>query len=170
MKQEYYYIDTSSILDLDAYGLIKRLRKVKIVIVPEVFKEIKDRGLKRRLKKITVDLGPQKRAAFVPGLDALDYGESAIIKAMACDRSLRQRYRVYVSNDSESLEFSSAGPNKICDDAMDTSRFIRSLYSMGAVSIADIHSILSCSRRPPNKKCKEHLEQVTAEYDKGSIS
>ena len=37
-------MDTSSVLDLEAYGLIKRLRRVKIVIVQEVFNEIRDRG------------------------------------------------------------------------------------------------------------------------------
>ncbi len=92
-------MDTSSVLDLEAYGLIKRLRKVKIVIVQEVFNEIRDRNLKRRLARIVTDRGPQKRAAFIPNLYSLDYGERAIITAIVCEQRRRKRRRIYVSND-----------------------------------------------------------------------
>lgn len=170
MKQTHYYIDTSSILDLEAYGLIKRLRKVKIVVVPEVLREIKDRGLEHRLKRIVTDLGPQQRAAFVPGLDSMDYGERAIIKAMLCDRGRRQRHRVYVSNDESSRTFVSAGSDDICEDVMDTSEFLSRLYREGIVKMEDIRNALSCGRRPPNRKCRERFERIIAEYDMHPIS
>lgn len=91
---KHYYFDTSSILDLDAYGLIKRLRKIKAVIVPEVLKEILDRNLKRRLEKIA-PYTSQKRPAFIPGLYSLDYGERGVIRAMLCAHN--RRLSIYVS-------------------------------------------------------------------------
>lgn len=60
--EEYYYFDTSSILDLEAYRLVKRLRKVNAIIVPEVLNEILDRNLKLRLQKIA-PYTRRKRAA-----------------------------------------------------------------------------------------------------------
>ena len=66
---EFYYFDTSSLPDLEAYGMINHPSKVRAVTVPEIPEEIPDRSLGRRLK-IAVDRGPQKRAAFVPGLDS----------------------------------------------------------------------------------------------------
>ncbi len=54
MAPEHYYFDTASILDLEAYGLTKRLRKVHAVIVPEVLNEIQDRNHKRRLMQTLI--------------------------------------------------------------------------------------------------------------------
>ena len=163
MAIPYYYMDTSSVLDLEAYGLIKRLRKVKIVIVQEVFNEIRDRNLKRRLARIVTDRGPQKRAAFIPNLYSLDYGERAIITAMACDQRHRKRRRIYVSNDAAALEFVGVGPNRICESRMDTSEFIISMYKDDIVRMEDVHNVLSCSSRPPNRECRECLERLVAE-------
>ena len=155
-------MDTSSILDLEAYGLIKRLRKVKIVIVQEIFNEIRDRNLKRRLSRIATDRRPQKRAVFIPNLYSLDYGEKATITAMACDYTLRKRRRIYVSNDAAALEFVGVGPNRICEDKMDTSEFIISMYKDDIVKMEDVHNVLSCSSRQPNKECRKRLECLIA--------
>lgn len=170
MEIPHYYMDTSSVLDLAAYGLIKRLRKVKIVIVQEVFSEIKDRNLKRRLRRIVTDRGPQRRAAFIPNLHSLDYGERAIITAMACDQRHPKRRRIYVSNDAATLEFVGVGPNHICESRMDTSEFIISMYKDNIVKMEDVHNVLSCSSRPPNKECRERLERLAAENNAGTIS
>ena len=169
MAIPHYYMDTSSVLDLEAYGLIKRLRRVKIVIVQEVFNEIRDRNLKRRLARIVTDRGPQRRAAFIPNLYSLDYGERAIITAMACDQRRRKRRRIYVSNDAAALEFVGAEPNQICEDKMDTSEFIISMYKDDIVKIEDVHNVLSCSGRPPNRECRERLERLIAEDNAQSI-
>lgn len=163
MEIPHYYIDTSSsILDLDAYGLTKHLRKVEIVIVQEVLNEIKDRNLKRRLARIAADRGPQKRAAFIPDLYSLDYGERATITAMACDHTLRKRRRIYVSNDAASLKFVGAEPNHICEGKMDTSEFIINMYRDNIVNMEDMRNVLSCSSRPPSKECRGRLERLTA--------
>ena len=157
IRPEFYYFDTSSLLDLEAYGLTKRLSKVNAVIVPEILDEILDRNLKRRLKKIAVDRGPQKRPAFVPGLDSLGKGERAIIRSMACDHNKRRR--VYVSKDAESLEFVDVASGDISDEIMDTSGFVIRMHERGHVSDDDIRLILSDSRRP-NRACRERLEYV----------
>ena len=99
---ERYYFDTSSILDLDAYGLIKYLRKVKAIIVPEILNEIRNRNLKRRLKKIA-PYTPQKRPAFIQGLDTLDYGERGIVRTMLCEHN--RQLCIYVSNDAYAQSF-----------------------------------------------------------------
>lgn len=153
-----YYFDTSSLLDLEEYGLTKRLSKVRSIIVPEVLDEILDRNLRRRLERIATDRGPQKRAAFVPGLDSLDKGERAIIRSMACDRGIGRR--VYVSKDAESLEFVGMSSGDISDESIDTSEFIIRLHEYGHVSVDDIRRILSNDSRRPNKKCRERLERV----------
>ena len=160
MTISHYYMDTSSIFDLDAYGLIKRLRKVRIVLVQEVFNEIKNRNLKRRLVRIVTDRGPQKRAVFIPNLYSLDYGEKAIITAMVCDQRHKKRRRIYVSNDAATLEFVGMVPNYICENKMDTSEFIISMYKDDIVKIKDIHNVLSCTSRPPNKECRSRLERL----------
>ena len=162
MVVPHYYIDTSSVLDLEECGLIKRLRKVKIVIARGAFNEIRDRNLKRRLAGIATDRGPRKRAVFMPNLYSLDYGEKAIITAMACDQRRRNRRRIYVSNDAAALEFVGVGPDRICEGRMDTSEFIISLYKDNIVKMEDVHNVLLCSSRPPNKECRERLERLVA--------
>ena len=155
---EFYYFDTSSLLDLESYGLINRLSKVRAVIVPEVLNEILDRNLGRRLKNIAVDRGPQKRAVFVPGLYSLGKGERAIIRSMASESNMGRR--VYVSKDAESLEFVDRAPGDLCDEAMDTSGFVIRVYERGHVSDDDIRRILSNDSRRPNRTCRERLECV----------
>lgn len=101
---------------------------MKIVIVQEVFNEIRDSNLKRRLARIVTDRGPQKRAVFIPNLHTLDYGERAITTAMACDQRRWKRRRIYVSNDADALEFVDVGHNHICESRMDASEFSISMY------------------------------------------
>ena len=132
VQQEFYYFDTSSLLDLDAYGLTKRLSKVKVVIVPEVMDEILDRNLKRRLKRIAVDRGPQKRATFVPGLDSLQKGERAIIRSVVCDRGRGRR--IYVSKDTRSRRFIGMSLDEIGEEYMDTSGFVIRLHEHNHVT------------------------------------
>lgn len=153
----HYYFDTSSILDLNVYGLIKRLRKVNAIIVPEVLKEILDRNLKRRLEKIS-HYTAQKRPAFIPGLDALDYGERGIIRTMLC--AYNRRLSIYVSNDTDTLSFIDTYPERICKRVMDTSEFVIKLYKDGVVRKADIQRILSNNKRRPNRKCRKNLERA----------
>lgn len=168
VEDPHYYIDTASVFDLDAYGLIKRLRKVKIVIVQEVLNEIKDRNLKRRLVRIATDRGPEKRGAFIPMVNSLDYGERAVITAMVCDHPLRRR-RIYVSNDTAALKFVGGVPNNICEDKMDTSDFVISLYKEGIVDLNDIRNMVSCNSRPPNKHCRKRLKRIIAGDDPESV-
>lgn len=155
---EFYYFDTSSLLDLEAYGLTKRLSKVCAIIVPEVLAEILDRNLKRRLERIIAGQGPQKRAAFVPGLDSLDHGERFTIRAMICSHGMGRR--IYVSKDIKSLKFIGMSLDKIGEEYMDTSEFIIRLHERGHVTICNIKHILVSDSRRPNKECREHLEYV----------
>lgn len=158
MGQEFYYFDTSSLLDLEAYGLTKRLSKVHAIIVPEVLAEILDRNLRRRLERIMMDRGPQRRAALVQGLDSLGKGERAIIRSMVCDRGMGRR--IYVSKDIESLEFVGMSPGDISEESMDTSGFVIRLHKRGHVTGNDIKCILANDSRRPNRKCRERLEGV----------
>ena len=158
MELPWLYFDTSSLLDLEEYGLTKRLSKVRSTIVQEVLDEILDRNLRRRLKRIVPNRGPQKRAAFMPGLDSLGKGERAAIRSMVCDRGKGRR--VYVSKDAESLEFVGMSLGDINSEGIDTSEFIIRLHEYGHVSVDDIRRILSNDLRPPNKKCRERLERV----------
>ena len=152
---EFYYFDTSSLLDLDAYGLTKRLSKVNAIIVPEVLDEILNHNLRRRLEQTVTDRGPQRRAAFIPG-GSLDKGERFTIRAMICSRDRGRR--IYVSKDSESLEFVDMLPGDISENYMDTSGFVMRLYERGHVTEDDIKRILASDSRPPNKTCRERLE------------
>lgn len=127
--------------------------------MPEVLDEILDRNLKRRLTRMGVDGGPQKRAAFLPGLDSLDYGERAVIRAMFCDKYLGQ-VRVYVSKDAGSQDFISNHTEQICEEVMDTSDFIIKLYKGNHVNTDYIRRVLSDNTRRVNKRCRNKLERV----------
>ncbi len=104
MALAHYYFDTSSIFDLDAYGLIRHLCRVYVVVVPEVMEEILDCDLKRQLLSMRVDSGTQERTVSVSDVNFLDSGESAVIKTMACDQGRGWR-RIYVSKDAASHKF-----------------------------------------------------------------
>lgn len=154
---EYYYFDTSSILDLDAYGFIKRLRKVNAVIVPEVLNEILDRNLKRRLQKIA-PYTRRKRAAFVLGLGSFGDGERGVIRAMACD--CNHKLCIYVSNDAATRYFINRNQERLCEGTMDTSEFIIKLYNDGIMGDADIRDVLSNKKRRPNQECRKNLTRI----------
>ena len=160
---EFYYFDTSSLLDMDAYGLTKRLSKVNVIIVPEVVTEILDRNLRRRLARIVVDRGPQKRAAFVPGLDSLQKGERAIIRSMVCDQGRGRR--IYVSKDTKLRRFIGMSPDEISEEHMDTSEFVIRLHKRGHVTKDNIRCILVSNSRRPNKECRERLESIMQQND-----
>lgn len=155
--EEYYYFDTSSILDLYAYGLVKRLRKVNAIIVPEVLDEILDRNLKRRLQKIS-PYARRKRAAFVLGLVPFGAGERGVIRTMSCDSN--RRLCIYVSNDAATRDFINRHRKHLCEGTMDTSEFIIKLYKYDIVGEGDIQNILSNKKRRPNQECRKNLEQM----------
>ncbi len=154
-----YYFDTSSIFDLDAYGLIVHLRKVHTVVVPEVIEEILDCDLRRRLTSMGADGGARERTVPVSGVNSLDPGEIAIIETMACERGRGWR-RIYVSKDAASHKFIGAHREDICEVQMDTSDFIIKLYKDGIANSDDVRRILSHRTRPPNKRCRKRLGQA----------
>ena len=164
MYSSIYYLDTSSLLDMEEYGLTKRLSKVQVIIVPEVLTEILDRNLKRRLERIAAEYHPQRHTALVPGLDALGRGERAIIRAMICNSGMGRR--VYVSKDAESLEFIGTSSVVINEESIDTSEFIIRLYRQHYVTLDDIRRILTSDSRRPNKKCRNLFERVVRQDSK----
>lgn len=156
-----YYFDTCSLLDLEMYGIAKRLRKLgDVVIVPEVIGEIKDRNFSRRLARAGYNSGPARRNVLVPGLDTLDRGERAVIQSMAADQGGHRR--VYVSNDNKSRVFVADAGN-ICEDVLDTSGIILHMYRCGFIEDDDIRRILSDdTERKPNTVCREKLNEELA--------
>lgn len=146
-----HYLDTSTLLDLTEFGLIESLCKVDTVIVGEILDEIHNTTLVDKLKLITDDRGPRKRA-HVPEVDILDDGEVAVIRAMLAD----ERECVYVSNDGTSLDFVRRLPAK----CMDTSDFVILLHSFGYVTDDDIRRILDSDSRHPNKTCRKRFTKL----------
>lgn len=145
------YFDTSSLLDLDEFGLIDSLRMVDVVVVEEVLGEIRNALLLDKLKLITDDRGPRRRA-HVPGVGKLDYGEVAAIGAMFAD----ERECVYVSNDGASVEF----VRSLSAAGMSTSDFVIWLHSFGYITDDDVIRILHNGSRHPTKECRKHLTSL----------
>ena len=146
-----HYFDTSTLLDLDEFDLIKSLCNIDAVIVEEVLDEIHNKTLKDKLKMLTDDRGPRKRA-YVPGADRLDDGEVAVIRAMLAD----ERECVYISNDRMSVEF----VRSLSAEGMDTSDFVIRLHSFGYVTDDDIRRILDSDSRRPNRTCRKRLTEL----------
>jgi hypothetical protein len=143
-----HYFDTASLLDLNEFGLIDSLRMVDVVVVEEVLGEIHNSVLVDKLKTITSDRGPRRRA-HVPGVGNLDHGEIAAIRAMFAD----ERECVYVSNDGKSVEFIRSRSA----EGIYTSDFVIWLHSRGYITDDDVKRILNNDSRHPTRECRRRL-------------